>query len=116
MGQGPTVFQLPRIGVDRVRRQAAAGRPEFVQLEVCLLTPPRGFLYPNHVISLLLSVRLGQAAPCRRLLTIRTKNCLFRRASRFLITSNLFSSGSAWTNSAMYVKLLAIPTRVGIAT
>ena len=36
MGRGPVVFQLPRVGVTRVMEQAAAGHPDFVQLEVYL--------------------------------------------------------------------------------
>lgn len=33
MGQGPTIFQLPREGVEHVHQQAAAGHHEFIQLE-----------------------------------------------------------------------------------
>lgn len=48
VGKGPVVFELPAEGVSLVRQRAAAGAPEFVQLEV---GPPHPFLHALLILS-----------------------------------------------------------------
>lgn len=48
VGKGPVVFELPAEGVSLVRQRAAAGAPEFVQLEV---RPPHPLLHTILTLS-----------------------------------------------------------------